>query len=154
MIPRRSATKAVIAPLAVLAMEAWRFLAMKGATCPIIAFCGIGLALVERHARAHDLAYGHPIPDLVEKTIRKPHGFGTLRRLYSSGHRLRAIIVNIAGQDANHSDDVRASDPIRLQNPCAKALLMRSLLMRSLSRDMRRNNFDVVTFDCYSTARF
>jgi hypothetical protein len=74
MIARDAAAEAMIAALAILAVEARRLLAMEWAAGPIVAATGIGLLPVPGHATADDLRDGHPVAQLVEELLGKAHG--------------------------------------------------------------------------------
>src|SRR5690606_4403490 len=54
-------------------MEGRGFLAVKGATGPVIAALNIGLALVPGHTSAHEGRNRHSVTDLIEKGWRKTH---------------------------------------------------------------------------------
>src|SRR5690606_24045470 len=78
MIARDAAAEAVIAALAVLAVEAGRFLAVERAAGPIVAAGGVGLTLVERNTGAHHLRDRHTITDFIKEALGKAHGQGSL----------------------------------------------------------------------------
>ena len=73
MIPRHAAAEAVVAPLAVLAVEARRFFAMERAVRPKVAAPGIGLFLVKRNPPADHRGDRHTVADVVQECRRKAH---------------------------------------------------------------------------------
>jgi hypothetical protein len=73
MVSRDTAAEAVVAPLAVLTVEARALLAVKGATGPPVALRGVGLAAVPRDARADHRGDRHPVTDFVEEGGLKAH---------------------------------------------------------------------------------
>ena len=74
MVARHAAAEAVVAALAVLAVEARRVLAMERAAGPPVAARGVGLAPVPRHAAADERRYRHAVAYLGEEGIGKAHG--------------------------------------------------------------------------------
>ncbi|VVT11185.1 conserved hypothetical protein [Rhizobium sp. EC-SD404] len=67
MIAGHPAAKAVIAALAILAVEARRLLAVEGAAGPPVATTGVRLALVPGNALADDVRDRNAFADLIEK---------------------------------------------------------------------------------------
>lgn len=67
MIAGDTATEAMVAPLAVLAMEAWALFTVERAACPIITLGGVALLPVPRHTSADNIRDVHSVTYLVEK---------------------------------------------------------------------------------------
>ena len=69
MVARHAAAEAVIAALAILAVEARRLLAVEGAAGPPVATSSVRLALVPRHALADHVRNRHAVAYLIEEGV-------------------------------------------------------------------------------------
>ena len=73
MVARHAAAEAVVAALAVLAVEARALLAVERAAGPIVAARHIGLLAIPRHAPTDHGRNRHAVAYLVEKVVGKAH---------------------------------------------------------------------------------